>query len=507
MGVSYWQALLPPIVAGIVASFLIEVACRPRPASPWRRPASATTIHCACWILVFTAELATFRRPWFASCSVNALFVALTLVNNAKYQSLREPFLFQDFEYFRDAIRHPRLYLPFLGFWRFAFAVASIATVLVLGLRLETPVTDTTTHTGFFTSLCALALFAGVSCRLAARSLPRVGHDPVADLRHMGFLAFLWRYGIDERGMYQPGRRDPVFVPRSGRPKVAPHMVAVQNESFFDPRRTFANVRPSVLRHFDALKERASAFGPLQVPTWGANTVRTEFAFLSGLAPQSLGVHRFNPYRRFARSGVGTIASFLKTMGYRTVCIHPYPASFYFRDIVYPALGFDQFIDIRGFDPAQKFGPFISDDAVAERILGTLDEAGSGQPTFVFAITMENHGPLHLESAAPGEAERFLTTRSPDGCDDLTVYLRHLTNADGMIDTLQHGLSALAEPAGLCFFGDHVPIMTRVYDSMGYPDGHTEYLVWKVGSAASSAPRPLVTEDLAVCFLTHMGWS
>jgi phosphoglycerol transferase MdoB-like AlkP superfamily enzyme len=99
--------------------------------------------------------------------------------------------------------------------------------------------------------------------------------------------------------------------------------------------------------------------------------------------------------------------------GYRTVCVHPYAASFYSRDKVYPQLGFDEFIDLRAFAGAPKSGPYVSDLAVAERVCSLLSARLTSRPLFVFVITMENHGPLHLEKVHPGDAERFYSTPPP----------------------------------------------------------------------------------------------
>jgi hypothetical protein len=61
----------------------------------------------------------------------------LVLVSNAKYHALREPFIFQDFEYFSDVFRHPRLYLPFLGAGKAALAVLAFGGAVYAGLALE----------------------------------------------------------------------------------------------------------------------------------------------------------------------------------------------------------------------------------------------------------------------------------------------------------------------------------------------------------------------------------
>jgi hypothetical protein len=76
-------------------------------------------------------------RPWFAMAICLAFMMLLIQVNNAKYHALREAFVFQDFEYFTDAIRHPRLYIPFLGWWKFAMIVVAVLAAVSIGLWLE----------------------------------------------------------------------------------------------------------------------------------------------------------------------------------------------------------------------------------------------------------------------------------------------------------------------------------------------------------------------------------
>lgn len=58
---------------------------------------------------------------------------------------LREPFVYSDFEYFTDALRHPRLYLPFLG-WPAALLLAcGYGLALWAGLALESSATGART--------------------------------------------------------------------------------------------------------------------------------------------------------------------------------------------------------------------------------------------------------------------------------------------------------------------------------------------------------------------------
>jgi phosphoglycerol transferase MdoB-like AlkP superfamily enzyme len=503
--------VLPAVAAGVLLSFVFEYALRPRPGPAWRRPWAALAVHVGLWLAVFAAVLAALRRPWFAAATVDALLIGLVLVSNAKLESLREPFVFQDYEYFTDALRHPRLYFPYLGFWRLLLALTLIIGALVAGLLVEASLVSAIGLGSFVLIVAALAALATALLVAAGRALPGATYDPVADLTRLGLLASLWRYGADEQRTPPVLTIRPEFSSRGGDSgRTRPDLIAIQSESFFDPRRSLRGVRPEVLAHFDALKASAAAHGELQVGAWGANTVRTEFAFLSGIDPQTLGVHRFNPYRRAARKPLPTIASYLKSLGYRTVCLHPYPASFYRRDLVFPGLGFDEFIDIRGFADAERAGPFVSDQAVAERICRLVRAAGRTQPLFVFAITMENHGPLHLETATPEDIERWCSSAPPRGCEDLVVYLRHLAHADLMIAALRECLAEADRPAGLCFYGDHVPILPKVYAALGSPAGTTEYLIWNNEAAgadqrAAATPTNVPVERLSLLWLQQAG--
>ncbi len=409
-------------------------------------------------------------------------------------------------EYFTDALKHPRLYLPYLGIMRALAVAAAFAVVLYLGFALEPGLRS---RIGFAHFAIGLALLAAGGAGLLWLGTPRPlpsSFDPTEDLRRHGLLGSLWLYGLAERAK--------AAVPMTSRFSLSgadpsnrntPDIVVVQSESFFDARRLFAGIRSEVLREFDALRASAVCQGQVEVPAWGANTARTEFAFLSGLGAESLGVHRFNPYRKLARQGVPTLAGFLKHLGYRTVCIHPYPASFYSRDEAYPLLGFDEFIDIRSFDGAEKSGAYVSDVALAEKVCGMLGDCSS-RPIFLFVITMENHGPLHLERVVQGDVPRLYSRPPPAGFDDLTVYLKHLGNADRMIGMLRERLERSVHDAWLCWYGDHVPILADVYEATGFTDGRTDYVIWGKGRGPeAAAPRNLKVEDLGVVFLEQAG--
>jgi phosphoglycerol transferase MdoB-like AlkP superfamily enzyme len=474
-------------VCALASSVAIEAALSPRPAL--RRATAAWALHAGCVLLAHATLVFVTGRPWFAATFTAALLLILVQVNNAKTRALREPFVFQDYEYFTDAIRHPRLYIPFLGWGKFLAAVAGAALAIAIGLWGEAPLAARTAGSARSWAAAMLLAIGVALCAGAWRARPSVSLDPARDLRTHGFVSSILLYAVADRTL--PATASDFPAPAISRPLATlPHLVAVQSESFFDPRPLHPAIRPDVLAAFDRLKADGVAHGKLRVPAWGANTVRTEFAFLSGLPEAALGVHRFNPYRAVAAGWQPpSLARVLKTRGYRTICVHPYPSSFYRRDRVYPRLGFDAFLDLRDFAGAARAGPFVADAAVAARIDALLRDADA--PLFIFAITMENHGPLHLERVAEADLEAAYRTPPPQGFEDLTIYLRHLRNADRMIDALRTSLGRACRPGQLCWFGDHVPIMPQVYAACGDPSGDVDYALWR-----SDGVRPARRQDL-----------
>ena len=120
---------------------------------------------------------------------------------------------------------------------------------------------------------------------------------------------------------------------------------------------------------------------------------------------------------------------------------------------------------------------------------------------------MENHGPLHLEKVQPNEEARYYRSPPPNGCDDLTVYLRHLENADTAFGMVRRALEANLRPGLMCIYGDHVPIMAEVYRCLAVPDGKSDYLIWETGrqNRQSEADVHLEVESLGELLLREAG--
>lgn len=497
----FWTAILAGL-AGLALTVGLERFLQT--AARLRRPAAAWALHAGLYGLAYAVLVWVLGRPVFATALLCAFFLLLVVVSNAKFKALREAFVFQDYEYFTDAMRHPRLYIPFLGWGKFFLAAAGFIAALIIGLWLEAVPDVRAAWTAQWGALAVLAVLSLGLLLWGDRARLMVQIAPEQDVQALGLLASFWRYwqqGREHPRLSSPFERSASSttsaLTRSDSLADLPHLVSVQSESFFDARRLSDGIRPEILAEFDRFKAEALASGYLQVPAWGANTVRSEFSFLSGIENRALGVHRFNPYRAVCAGwSVATLASWLKQQGYRTICIHPYPASFYQRHRVFPLFGFDEFLDIKAFADVQRTGPYIGDLAVADKVAAVLEQAQG--PAFIHVITMENHGPLHLEKVAAGDIEALYHQAPPQACEDLTIYLRHLRNADAMLGRLRTALSASPRPTSLCWYGDHVPIMPSVYAALGTPCGDVDYFIWNSAQDQIRMPhRDTAIHDLA----------
>ncbi|NVK44485.1 MAG: LTA synthase family protein [Oceanospirillaceae bacterium] len=483
------------LVATLLLSFNLGRFCKPA----YGRP-GAPLLHLAIMAALFLAAYGLTRRFCFSLLIALCAQLVVVIVNNAKYRFLREPLVYADFALYSQAIRFPRLYLPFIGTGPAILGGVAISGTLAGGLMLEAP-SGLLSATALPDRLMALAGFALLVPLVLSLARQRdVSLDAETDMQRYGLLPTLAIYGA--RSRVSPLAAVTPLPAAAG----CPNLIAIQSESFFDARRLDERIRPDVLSCFDRLSDEAVASGRLRVPAWGAYTMRSEFAFLSGRANASLGFGRFDPLRffqgRIDQSGIESLAAQLKRQGYRCVCVHPYPVEFFARHRIYPELGFDDFIDIRSFTDAKRFGPYVSDEAVCERILQEL--AGSDQPLFIFAITMENHGPLHLESISSAERDGLFSTATDSSDDNLAIYLRHLRNADRMLARLTGYLAEYDPGAVLAWYGDHVPGMPDIYQARDYNDATTDYLVWSANTAepGHGERRDAAVEDLPGLMLT-----
>jgi phosphoglycerol transferase MdoB-like AlkP superfamily enzyme len=220
------------------------------------------------------------------------------------------------------------------------------------------------------------------------------------------------------------------------------------------------------------------------IAAWGANTMRAEFAVLTGIPEERLGYDRFNPYHAFGRVPIVSLASHLRAEGYRTVCLHPFDRRFFRRDVTIPALGFDAFLGRETLGGARR-PPYLSDPDLARQVISVLD--AEGPRTFIFVVTMGNHGPWSDNGRGIDPALRRLFDPADFAeAEALLRYLTGLARSDEMLGILLDELRPDRHDALLWFYGDHLPSLPLAFDHLGFEDWASDYVL--VDSAVS---RPL----------------
>ncbi len=461
----------------------------------WRVAALAVALDAAPVLLGFAAVFGATARPLFAGLVIGALAGGLSLADRVKRIVLDEPVVFADRAELLEVVRHPSLYLPFAGSaWVLAGAAAAIALV-AMGLAWAEPPLWSRSILGASVDavLCAglaYGCFAVPSSwpallqRLAAFYTRRltVSRDAAQDAAALGPLACLAIHATTAAAE-RPARRQTAAATAAMLkpfPTGAGPVVLVQAESFFDPARLHPELAGS-LPHIDALAASAVQRGCLDVPAWGANTVRTEFAVLTGVTEEVLGLDRFNPYEAFAQTGDPLLPSLIRMAresGYRTVFVHPFDLRFYARSNVMPLLGFDELVGPEAFVAAKRRGDWVSDEAVGEVVATVLRR--HGPHVFVFAATMEAHGPWG--EPKPGEAVPLpAALRTVPEAGQLAQWLWHLQGTDRMIGFLARTVADIATGAGtgwLALYGDHQPSLPTTFAATGLADHRSDYVIW-----------------------------
>jgi hypothetical protein len=424
-------------------------------------------------------------RPVFSGLVLLALGGGLALADRTKRAVLREPVVFSDMSELPHVFTHPQLYLPFAGptlvLGAAAAAIATGTSLALLEPRLWV------SGRGWW--LAGLLSVAGViwcasrepllgAVAAALRRLDLVD-EPLEDAARLGPFVMLFAYGVIARAerAERRARHAPPPAPSRGRPpRAALPVVLVQCESFFDARRLSPRIPRDLLPGLDRCREGAAWYGRLEVSGWGANTMRAEFAALTGIPESALGYDRFNPYHALARAPIGSLVWDLRRQGYRTVCLHPFDRGFFRRDEIMPKLGFDAFLCRQTLGGSRR-PPYLSDPELARLVSDIIDR--QGPRVFVFVITMGNHGPWRPEGAPieAGLARRFDPTGVPEG-GGLLRYLDGLRRSDQMLEILVDGMERRGRDGVLCFYGDHLPSLPQAFAHFEFDEWASDYVLW-----------------------------
>ena len=237
-----------------------------------------------------------------------------------------------------------------------------------------------------------------------------------------------------------------------------PHIIFVMNESFFDvtrlPNVTFSQ---DPLSNYHRLESEAT-YGPFYTITCGGGTGWVEMETFTGVATEELDGSTANTELTAAEyEALPSYVRVLDENGYETIAFHAHTSELYNRDRNYPHIGFDQVLFYEEFqENATYAGGYFDDDSTADVII-SLFEQHRDEPTYIYAMTMQNHQPYYAGRYEPERLEVESDLLTPEDLEVLECYVSGLYDADRMLGKLVDYFSKVDEPVILVFTGDHVP--------------------------------------------------
>ena len=236
-----------------------------------------------------------------------------------------------------------------------------------------------------------------------------------------------------------------------------PNVIVIMDEAFSDLgvlSDEALTVNEDYMPFIHSLQQGAenTQTGYLNVSVKGGNTANTEFEFLTGDTMAFLPAGSI-PYQQYITKDTPSMASYLKNLGYETYAMHPYYASGWNRDKIYPLLGFDSFYSSADFYGSTYVRGYIDDSSCVDKIIETYEKKDAGTPAFIFNVTMQNHSPY------TDGYQNLQGNITVDGTvsAQLSEYLTLVKLSDAALEKLIDYFKTQDEPTVIVFFGDHQP--------------------------------------------------
>jgi hypothetical protein len=207
------------------------------------------------------------------------------------------------------------------------------------------------------------------------------------------------------------------------------------------------------------------------------------------------------PYLQMNSKTVPSLVRTLNSHGYDTMALHGNDPTFWNRSTAFKVLGFNRFVSQSSFPAtAANDGKYMADSAMTDEIMAQMKD--SGPPQFVFAISIEAHGPYDVEPAHADERDAIAV---PNGLGDvdkrqLQNYIYHLHHADAELGRLVAWLAKRNRPSLVLFYGDHLPGLTDSYRTTGFVDGQdmlSQAGTWLLVDPHNTHGKPTTMETAA----------
>lgn len=169
----------------------------------------------------------------------------------------------------------------------------------------------------------------------------------------------------------------------------------------------------------------------------------SELMFNTGLYPAQKG----SAFMSYGENTYFALPKLLQRSGYHTMGVHGDMAEFWNRDIVYPNIGIDDYIDEERFEDKRYSGLGILDESLFKQSIKEIER--STKPYYSYVMTVTSHTPFLIE-----EEHRYLGV---PGDDNDAGYLESIHYTDYHLGKFYEELEAKGEldNTALIIFGDH----------------------------------------------------
>ncbi|SHI89662.1 LTA synthase family protein [Lutispora thermophila] len=198
--------------------------------------------------------------------------------------------------------------------------------------------------------------------------------------------------------------------------------------------------------NLNKLIERSIYFNNYYCETSVGGTSDAEFLANTSLFPLKTGA----VYMKYPGNYYYSLPKVLKEQGYDTYAMHAYKPGFWNRSVMYPSLGFDEYLNRNHYDHDEVIGMGLSDKSFFRQSLDYLKNVK--EPYYAFMVTLTSHYPYDNTKAY----NNVLNVGELKGTF-LGNYLEAIHYADAslgyLIDRLEE--EGLMDNTILAIYGDH----------------------------------------------------
>ncbi len=268
--------------------------------------------------------------------------------------------------------------------------------------------------------------------------------------------------------------------------EVADRVIVILDETFYDPAlltKYYPHSGGDVLPNLHKLFQNYPS-GYMYSPEYGGNTANVEFEVQTGLSNYWASTI---PYVTTVTktAGLTSVASIARGLGYETTAIHSYDGTMYKRNLVYPLLGYNDFIsrdEMKYTD--REPGPStmnLNDWAIFQEVLDVLKDGPERQ--MVNVVTMQNHSPYWLADYPKLEFQIINSKNEDENDYSRNTNFQSLHEADKYVAKFLEELDESDERTVVLWFGDHAAGLFEKYtESDSKTDRDTihltPYFIW-----------------------------